>query len=121
VTRYARAMLAWILTAGLATLDHCDKRDRVALDTRLAADLRTTYDVTGTGLQVCVDKAVYPYAAGRGHKLLACYQVALGADHARFCGEGDSFVVWHGYRITVMLRTPRFTDSCDVWLRVENA
>lgn len=117
-------MLTWLLVAGFAstpTLDACDIRGSVALGTRLAADLRTTYTVAGTDLRVCVDKAVYPRAAGHGHRLLACYQVGIGAHTNRFCGTGNSFIVWRGFRITVSLRKPRYTGSSDVWLLVERA
>jgi hypothetical protein len=109
-----------IALAAAPPLEGCDHRDHVALDTKLAADLSTTYDVDGTKLRVCVESAWYPYKPGRGHELWTCFRVALGKDTKRFCSIGgdDTFADWKGYRIAVWLRTPRYTEPCDVWLDV---
>jgi hypothetical protein len=112
-------MLSILIAVATPVLPYCDKPGELALQTSLAADLHVTYAVTGTPLRVCVDQAMYPYAAGRGHRFYACYSVGLGSATDRFCGGGNSYADWHGYRITVRLRTPRFTAPCDVWLEVE--
>ena len=101
-------------------LEGCVARRPITLGTRVAADLKTTYELEDK-LRVCVVKATYPYSTGRGHRLSSCFAVAVGNDSKEFCGDGETHVDFHGYRIHVGLRTPRFTSSCDVWLRIEPA
>jgi hypothetical protein len=93
-------MLSILIAVATPVLPSCDKQGELALQTSLAADLHVTYAVTGTPLRVCVDQAMYPYAAGRGHRFYACYAVGLGSATDRFCGGGNSYADWHGYRIT---------------------
>jgi hypothetical protein len=100
-------------------LDNCPTTKSIARGSKTAVDLRTTY-VLSTGLRVCVDRANYPYAGpGKGHHLFACVVAAEGKDVERFCGTGNSFANFHGYRIEVSLRKPRFTESSDVWLQID--
>ena len=94
-------------------------RGDITLGSRLAADLRTTYSLAGTDLRVCVERAVYPYSAKRGHRLFSCFTAVSGKHEQRFCGDGEPFADFRGYRISVGLRKPRFTESCDVWLEIE--
>ena len=100
----------------------CDKVVKLgALDTDIAATLGATYSIRGTTLHVCVYRALYPYSARRGHKLLACYAATTGSakNVKRVCGEERSFFDYRGYRVEVWMRTPRYTEESDVWLRVE--
>jgi hypothetical protein len=105
--------------ATAAPLTDCPTTEPIGLTAKTAATLRTTYELARTDLRVCIDKAVYPYASGRGHRLLACFTVASGGRSTRVCGDGNSYFDWRGYRITVSMRTPRFTESSDVWLQID--
>lgn len=89
------------------------------MGTRIAADLKTTYELDDKRLRICVVKAAYPYAAGRGHRLSSCLVAMVGDDEQRFCGDGDMYADFRGYRIHVALRKPRFTESSDVWLWID--
>jgi hypothetical protein len=100
-------------------LDGCPARDTITLNTKLAADLKTTYELGQ--LRVCVTRADYPLMKRGGHALFSCFTAAVGNDKHSFCGENNTFADFGGYRIHVSLRKPNYTDSCDVWLRVENA
>jgi hypothetical protein len=104
-----------------APLPDCPGIETVELEAKTAAVLKKTYTLAGTDLRVCIDKAVYPYRSGRGHFLLACYTVASGGRNGasrRVCGENNMHFDWRGYRIQISLRTPRFTESSDVWLQI---
>jgi hypothetical protein len=104
-----------------APIADCPATESIAMSVRTAAKLHTTYELENTTLRVCIDKAVYPYAAGRGHRLLACFTVATGGRNGRskrVCGEGTTHYDFDGYRIRVSMRTPRFTESSDVWLEI---
>jgi hypothetical protein len=100
-------------------LDGCPTRDTITLNTKLAADLKTTYELGQ--LRVCVTRADYPLMKRGGHALFSCFTAAVGKDKDSFCGENSIFADFHGYRIRVSLRKPNYTDSCDVWVQVENA
>jgi hypothetical protein len=106
-----------------ARIEGCAKTASMAFATRVAADLHTTYAVDGTQAHVCVERAEYPLMLHpHAHQLVACFIVAVGKDRDRFCGTANSmFADFHGYRISVSLRKPRFTSSCDVWLQVDHA
>ena len=115
-----------LLAARLAAADaipECPTKGTIAPATKIAADRKTTYELTGTDLKVCVDRAVYPYyGAGKGHRLLACFTIASGKASTRLCGDGNNvYADFRGYRVHVSLRTPRYTDSCEVSLMVEPA
>lgn len=92
-----------------------------ALATDIAAELGVSYAIGGTTLRVCVYRALYPYTSRRGHRLYACYSAVMGSSSnvTRVCGEERSFFEYRGYRIEVWMRTPRYTEESDVWLRVE--
>lgn len=105
--------------AAAPTLAGCPARGSIASNTQLAADLKTTYELGN--LRVCVESAMYPLMKRGGHSLYSCFSVAFGKDENRFCGEGNLFADFHGHRIHVSLRKPRFTASCDVWLQIEPA
>jgi hypothetical protein len=115
-------VLAGAAPAVAAPLPDCPATETVALEAKTAANLRTTYTLAGTDLRVCIDKAVYPYrGSGKGHYLLTCYTVASGGrggGSKRVCGENATYLDWRGYRIQIWLRTPRFTESSDVWLQI---
>jgi hypothetical protein len=100
-------------------LEGCPTRGAITLNTQLAADLQTTYELGK--LRVCVRRADYPLMKRGGHSLFSCFSVGFGKDQEQFCGEGSTFADFHGYRIQVSLRKPRYTESCDVWLQIENA
>jgi hypothetical protein len=115
-------LIAALAAARGPALDGCARVSTVSLGARVPADLRTTYAVDGTPLRVCIDRASYPYSARHGHHLDACVEVGLGNATSRFCGGGNrSGFDWHGYTISVVLRRPRFTGACDVWLTVERS
>lgn len=101
-------------------LADCPGVTSLALGTRVAATRKTTYRLDGTDVRVCVERASYPYRAGRGHQLLACLVVAEGKREERACGTANT--IFHdvgAHRITVSLRTPRFTESSEVWLQID--
>jgi hypothetical protein len=100
-------------------LDGCAKRTPISLGPKVAADRNVTYDLDSGDLRVCVDKAVYPYASGRGHRLLSCVRVGTATKIDRFCGEGSTYTDFGGYRVSVTLRTPRFSGSSEVWLQID--
>lgn len=97
----------------------CPGVKTAASDKDIAAELGRTYAIKGTDLRVCVYRALYPYSLKKGHELWACYVAARGSKSKDVCGHGDSFLEYEGFRIEVRMRTPRYTEESDVWLRVE--
>jgi hypothetical protein len=103
-----------------APLAGCPTVTPVALGAKLAANRRETYITDAGRIGVCVDTAAYPYKGpGRGHVLMACFSVRSGNHTDRFCGNGDTATEVDGYRIRISLRTPRFTESSEVWLEID--
>ena len=115
-------IIAVLLAASSAAADPiagCPAREAITLGTRVAAKLHTTYELPLVNLRVCIDKATYPYAAGRGHRLHACFVIADAKTSKRYCGDGDMFTDVGRHRVVVSLRTRRFTGSSDVWLQID--
>lgn len=88
---------------------------------RASAPLATTLSFEGGALAVCVDSALYPYAPEKGHRLFTTFRARVGSDVETYRGEGQTQLVFHGYRIEIGLEKASHTGSSEVWLEVDRA
>src|SRR5690348_11727097 len=90
----------------------------IALDTDVSIDNRVRYEVAGSAFAFCVERAAYPYSAGRGHSPMIVVRVWSGRDESRFVVGRGQYVEWKHFRIDAWLDRPRFTEDSGVAVRV---
>jgi hypothetical protein len=111
-------------SAGTAQAPPCSAKAKAALPLgeQTQVDNRLVYAVAASPIEICVQRAIYPLMRGdkghRGHQLWATVVVRTTGDEATFDLGAGKFALFHGYRVDLGLVMPRFSDECDVWVKV---